>query len=216
MRMLLEQETYSCGTTRANRKNWPTEFRKPTVLKLKRGGSRKMQHEDVLAVVWQEKRVVLLLSTNSDPQTDGSVTQKTGKGNEETEIACPQAVINYTKHMGGMDVSDQRRKYSGVGRSSKKWWKFILHFVLNVCLVKCFILYDIKNHPPLQHRETSIWPSDETWFISWLVHSRLTSVQAGREIRLSEPFPCFTKSIRPCKSVCFVYRKKEKSSIWKG
>jgi len=94
MKMLLEQETYRCGTTRANRKNWPTEFRKPTVLKLKRGESRKMQHEDVTAVGWQDKRVVLILSTNSDPRTDGSVTRKTGKGNEETEIACPQAVIN--------------------------------------------------------------------------------------------------------------------------
>jgi len=107
MKMLLEQERYSCGTTRANRINWPTELRKPTVLKLKRGESRKMQYEDVMAVVWQDKCVVLLLSTNSDPWTDGSVTRKRGKGNEELEIACPQAVINYTKHMGGVDVSDQ-------------------------------------------------------------------------------------------------------------
>jgi hypothetical protein len=147
MKMLLEQETYSCGTTRANRKNWPTEFRKPNILKLKRGKSRKMQH-DVTAVVWQDKRVVLLLSTNSDPRTDGSVTRKTGKGNEEIEIVCPQAVINYTKHMGGVDVSDQKREYDGVGRSSKKWWKFILYFVLNMCLVNCFILNDLTNHPP--------------------------------------------------------------------
>jgi len=58
---------------------------------------------------------------NSDPRTDGSVTRKTVKGNEEFEIACPQPVINYTKHMGGLDVSDQRREYYGVGRSSKKW-----------------------------------------------------------------------------------------------
>jgi len=107
MKMLLEQETYSCGTTRANGKNWPTEFRKPTVLKLKRGESRKMQHEDVMAVVWQDKRV-LQLSTNSDPQSDGLGTRKIGKCNEEIEIACSQAIINYTKHMGGVDVSDQR------------------------------------------------------------------------------------------------------------
>ena len=148
MKMLLEKETYSCGTARANRKNWPTEFRKPAALKLKRGESRKMQHENVTAVVWQDKRVVLLLSTNSDPRTDGTVTRKTGKGNEEIEIACPQAVRNYTKHMGGVDVSDQKREYYGVGRSSKKWWKFILHFVLNVCLVNCFILYNLTNFPP--------------------------------------------------------------------
>ena len=50
--------------------------------------------------------------------------------------------------MGGVDVSGQRRKYYGVSRSSKKWWKFIFHFVLNVCLVNCFILYDLTNHPP--------------------------------------------------------------------
>ena len=29
---------------------------------------------------------------------DNSVTRKTGKDNEDIEIACPQAVINYTKH----------------------------------------------------------------------------------------------------------------------
>jgi len=107
-----------------------------------------MQHEDVTALVWQDKRVVLLLSTNSDPWADDSVTRKTGKGNEEIEIACPKAVINYTKHVGGVDVSDQKREYCGVGRSSKKWWKFILHFVLNVCLVNCFILHGLTNHPP--------------------------------------------------------------------
>jgi hypothetical protein len=78
-----------------------------------------MQHEDVTSKVWQDKCVVLFLSTNSDPQSDGSGTRKTGKGNEELEIACPQAVINYTKHRGGVDVSDQRREYYGVGRSSK-------------------------------------------------------------------------------------------------
>ena len=67
-----------------------------------------MQHENVTAVVWQDKRVVLL-STNSDPRTDSTVTRKTGKGNDEIEIAYPQAFRNYTKHMGGVYVSDQKR-----------------------------------------------------------------------------------------------------------
>jgi len=89
-----------------------------------------MQHEDVTAVVWQDERVVLLLSTNSDPRTDVSVTRKTGKGNEETEIVCRQAAILYSKHMGSVDVSDQKPEYCGVFRTSDKWWKFVLHFVL--------------------------------------------------------------------------------------
>ena len=86
MKLLLEQETYSCGTTRANINNWPTEFRKPTILKLKRGESRKMQDEDVTAVVWQDKRVVLLLSTNSDPQSDGLGTEKQEKAMKKLKL----------------------------------------------------------------------------------------------------------------------------------
>ena len=49
---------------------------------------------------------------------------------------------------GRCGLCDQKREYYGVGRSSKKWWKFILHFVLNVCLVNSFILDDLTNRPP--------------------------------------------------------------------
>jgi hypothetical protein len=51
--------------------------------------------------------------------------------------------------MGGVDVSDQKREYYRVGRSSEKWRKFIFHFVINVCVVNSFILYDLNNRPPL-------------------------------------------------------------------
>jgi hypothetical protein len=50
--------------------------------------------------------------------------------------------------MGGVAVSYQKREYYGVSRSSKILWKFIFHFVLNVCLVNCFILHDVTNIPP--------------------------------------------------------------------
>ena len=137
------------------------------------------------AVVWQDKRVVLL-STNSDPQSDGSVTRKTGKGNEEIEIACPQSVINCTKHMGDVDVSDQRRAYCGFGRSLKKWWKFILHFVLNVCHVDLFILYDFANLPPSTaygSRQLTFRRNLELQLICTFTSHKGT---AGREFRLSK------------------------------
>jgi hypothetical protein len=35
------------GSARKNRKNWLTEFMKPTILKFKRGESRKIQHGSV-------------------------------------------------------------------------------------------------------------------------------------------------------------------------
>jgi len=45
-----------------------------------------LQHEDVTAVAWQDKRVVLLLSTNSDPRTDGSVTRKQDKAMKKLKL----------------------------------------------------------------------------------------------------------------------------------
>jgi hypothetical protein len=61
--------------------------------------------------VWQDKHTVQLRSTNSDPLNDGGMKHKTGKGNEEVEIPCPQAIINYTKYMGGVEPG-QRSRYS--------------------------------------------------------------------------------------------------------
>jgi hypothetical protein len=201
-------------------KNWPTEFRKPTVTKLKRGESRKLQHKDVTTVVWQDKRVVFLLSTNSNARTDGSVTRKTGKGNEEIEIACPQAVINYTKHMGGVDVSDQKREYYGVGRSSKKWWKFILHFVLNVCLVNCFILYDLTNHhPSTAHGNRQVTFRRNFWrqLIGTFTSHKRTGRKKSLPIGTTSPKLFHTLQKRSGRAkVCFVYREKGKSSIRKG
>mgnify|MGYP002224294843 CR=1 FL=1 len=83
---------------------------KPKWLKLNRGESRKLQHKDVTAVVWHDKRDMLMLSTNTDPRTDGTVQRKNGKGRNETETPCPQSVINYTQNMG--DVIFQSRKGS--------------------------------------------------------------------------------------------------------
>ena len=49
--------------------------------------------------------------------------------------------------------------------------------------------------PHLQHTERGRWPSDGSLCVSWLVHSRLASVQAGREVCPSELHP-LTFSIR--------------------
>jgi hypothetical protein len=51
---------------------------------------------------------------------------KLGNGNEEIEIACPQAVVNYKKHMGVVDVSDQKREYYGVAQSAN--WQINISF----------------------------------------------------------------------------------------
>ena len=85
-KLLLDKKVYACGTARSGRKDFPTELKNPRQLKLKRGESKKLQHEDVTAVVWHDNRDVLLLSTNSDPRFDGTIKGKRGKGREELEF----------------------------------------------------------------------------------------------------------------------------------
>jgi hypothetical protein len=101
--MLLEQETYSCGTARANRKKTGQQNLETNCLEIEKW--RDQENGAVRCDGGKTGRVVLLLSTNSDPRNDGSVTRKIGKGNEEIETACPQAVINYTKRIAVIDTT---------------------------------------------------------------------------------------------------------------
>ncbi|KAG8332635.1 hypothetical protein J6590_108176 [Homalodisca vitripennis] len=145
--MLLEKDTYSCGTVRINRFGWPTELKKPKSLKLKRGDSVFRQSGQVIATVWRDNREVLFLSTNSNPETILEINRKTGKGNEIVKVNFPELVNKYTTNMGGVHKSDQYRSYYGVGRPSKKWWKYLFHFVINTTIVNSFIIYKLSNLP---------------------------------------------------------------------
>jgi hypothetical protein len=117
------------------------------MLKLKRGESRKLQHESVTAIVWHDKRDVLLLSTNSDPRSDRTVEKKIGNGEQKIQMPCPNTVMNYTCNMGRVDLGDQLHECYGVGCSSKKWWKFVFHFIINVSIMNSFMLYDLTSRP---------------------------------------------------------------------
>jgi len=85
------------------------------------------------------------------------------------------------------------------------------------------------SDPPLQHmeqatdRQTKLGVSADCYIHvsqAYRQEEKFAHRNCIRECssngQTSLPFPYFTKNIRPCKSVCFVYREKEKSSIWKG
>ena len=120
------------------------------------------------------------------------------------------------EHMGGVDVSDQRREYYGVGRSSKKWWKFILHFVLNVSLVNCFFSYDLTNPPLYSTRkqatdlQTKLGASAD-WYIHVSQAYRQEEKFAYRNL-----FHTLQKVSGRAKVCALCIEKKKKSSIRKG
>lgn len=51
--------------------------------------------------------------------------------------------------MGGVGKSDQYRAYYPVGQPGKKWWRYMLWFLVNLMIVNSYIVY-LKSHkvPP--------------------------------------------------------------------
>lgn len=147
MDQLLEKGTYSAGTVRSNRKGLPEEFKKPKSLKMKAGEFKQMQRGDITATVWHDKRDVYVLSTNCNPlETVPKVRRSSKKSLEKVEVQCPLPIKIYNDFMGGVDLSDQKRSYYSVGKKNKKFWKYIFHFIINVCIVNSFIIY-LQSNP---------------------------------------------------------------------
>ena len=130
-----------CGTTRANRKDFPKELaaNNPQVKRLKQGESLFRRREDLVATVWKDKRFVHFLSTQSNPTGDETVNRKQRDG---TIIQVPSVPVvrSYNQNMGGVDLHDQLRGYYAVGTKSRKWWRYLFWFCVDVSIVNAFIL----------------------------------------------------------------------------
>ena len=99
---LLDNQINVCGTVRLNRKLMPKDLAK---IKLKKGEMAcRSCDEGLLAVVWQDKKDVKMLTTihNASMIDIGKVDKK---GNN---IIKPSCVLTYNHGMGGVDNSDQK------------------------------------------------------------------------------------------------------------
>jgi len=56
------------------------------------------------------------------------------------DITCPPAQIDYQKYIGGVDLADQLAKTFSVIRKSRKAWKKLFGYGLEVCLLDFFII----------------------------------------------------------------------------
>lgn len=79
-------------------------------MSLIRGESMTVQKE-VSASGWQDKKVVVVMSTKCQPSDGGSVP-----------VPCPQSVILRNKYMGGVDGGDQLRGYYECRKMSRKFY----------------------------------------------------------------------------------------------
>ena len=131
---LLLEGTNSVGTTRANRKNVPTQL-KVSAGAFTTGQIDYRRKGGVLCVRWKDKRDILMLTTKHLPDTR-NVTTRTGVK------VKPSCNADYTKFMKGVDHSDQMISYAPLHRKSIKWWKKLAFHLLSLVMVQAHCLYN--------------------------------------------------------------------------
>ena len=158
---LLNKEIYACGTIRSNRIGFPKDLvlSKREESTFERGYYRWRANKGLVAAVWLDKRPVYIISTAHPPYGDnnpGKLQEVIRHKPDRTEmhIHCPPAEFYYQQHMIGVDRGDQVMKTLNVARKSRKAWKKLFSYGLEISLMNAFIVEEcFKPHSQPGHRD---------------------------------------------------------------
>ena len=110
-----------------------------------RGETRTVQSGTVCASAWLDRKVVMKMYTGYDPKESGTVSRRVKDGTKKS-FPCPIALVEYNKYMGGVDRGDQLRGDYHVRMKSRKFYKYIANFLLDVSITNAFVFY-CSSHP---------------------------------------------------------------------
>ena len=110
-----------------------------------RGNSVTVQSDNVGASKWMDRAAVTLMYTGYDT-TETSTVLRRKKDGTRAPVPCPVACVDYNKYMGGVDWGDQLRAYYATKIKSRKFYKYIVNFLLGVALTNAYILHQ-QSHP---------------------------------------------------------------------
>ena len=158
-RMLMEDNVYMVGSfNRRNRKSMPPQLIPP--------GSKKrlpLKHGEMVAATHVEWQVnitayqdtsaqVLILNTAYPPKEVETVPSSSGD-----EVHVPLTLQNYRRYMGGVDRSNQKRKYYHTGRKNNRWWIYMACYLIDVALVNAYICFkDLTPETRITHKTFQI------------------------------------------------------------
>lgn len=144
---LLSRDTYLCGTIRSNRKRLALSVTKPK--KMTSGDCVYRRNDNMLLLRWYDKRPVTILSTIHSAHE--VKTNKLDKNNQP--IYKPVAIQEYTKHMRGVDKSDQVIQYYNPDRRFFKWYMKLWVHLVQMILTNSFILNSLFGKKKMKHEE---------------------------------------------------------------
>ena len=177
---LLQADTYLCGTTRASRREFPNALAETHLFS---GQMVKWtSYDGVTLTKWHDKRDVYIVST---ADAGGKIMRQTRCNHQDVQLHVPTCVVSYNKWMGGVDDLDQMRSYYVVGRSGKRWWKYLFWALLDI--INACTLWKLcnraRNRPlPSNERQFSL-----KTFKMLLIHEMGDPAIAARNAVASPP-----------------------------
>ena len=83
--------------------------------------------------------------------------RQTRRNHQDVALHVPTCVVSYNKSMGGVNHLDQMRSYYAVGRSGKRWWKYLFWALLDIGIINACTLWKLCNRPlPSNERRFSL------------------------------------------------------------
>ena len=158
-RMLFDEKVYMVGSfNRRNRRSMPPQLIPPGSKKrlpLKEGEMRAATHTDwqLNITAYQDTSAqVLILNTAYPPKECETVTSASGK-----EVHVPLSLQNYRRYMGGVDRSNQMRKYYHTGRKNNRWWVYMACYLIDISLVNAYICFkDLLPETKITHKSFQV------------------------------------------------------------
>lgn len=138
---LQQNSILCCGTLRKGRKHIAPAVRYFSK-RSPRGAHITMQdakNRNLTVTAWKDCKVVRFASTLSQPDIITNVQRRISSN--VVNLSQPVIAQHYSRSMQGVDRWDHLRSSYGIGRASKKVWRYMLHFFINAALVNAWILY---------------------------------------------------------------------------
>lgn len=146
---LAKQGILSLGTIRRNRinncklptdKDWKKEPRGSFVEYV-----TNYEGVDISTSVWKDNKMVHFISSFAGEHPHSTVKRFDKKKREKTDIPSPYVLMEYNRHMGGVDLLDSILARYKILVRSKKWYFRIFYHLLDITLANSWLLYRRVN-----------------------------------------------------------------------
>ena len=151
--MLTNYNIRAVGTCKANRKGFESD-RLQLDKKANRGTYVRL-HDKRLGMIitrWKDSKNLQTVSTVMKPGSQKVIRRQ---GANLIEVTCPNDIVLYQQHMGGVDRGDQHRMV-GAGFANvahfKKWYKKTFFGIADFCLLQAFTAWNLSVDQLQQNR----------------------------------------------------------------